>query len=365
VAIVWSLVGPALADGEVAYPFDGRTPGMVAWLALAGAMVVAPFAAVHDPIGRRTYAALLLWATPTALAWFLQRADEVRHLAPAWPAFVLLSAAGLTSLSLALARARPAAVLLPAGAVLVLALANLVAIDGLGRSGWRELLDLGPARWSDRAEMENFAYGPFSGELNLARENVPDSGSLVTSDGRLRYFFPTRTEVGYPRSCGEVAGARFFSLHLSGESLEFARREGQPTDPLGWLQCSRPRVWLVGEQQGIYAAFVVGSPPARPPDTADCRISSSPGQLLDGVFGDRLTYSQAKALVGRALAAGFAGTRIERTGCSGFRVVVTGVPTDRAVQRELRKEVESVGLRVQFVPAVRYPEVSPDVSAVP
>jgi hypothetical protein len=363
-AIAWSLAGPAIADGRVAYPFGGNALGIVAWLALAGAMVVAPVVAVDDPIGRRTYAALLVWATPTALAWFLQRADEVRHLAPAWPAFVLMSAAGLASLSLALARTRPAAALLPASVMCALALANLVAIDGLGRSGWQALLDLGPSRWSDRAAMENYAYGPFSYELNLARENVGESERIVSSDGRLMYFFPGRVDVRYARTCRELEGARFFSFLTAGESLEFARREGQPIDPLGWLQCSSPRVELVGEQHGIYAAFVIGGPPARIPSPADCRIAPTEGQLVDGVFGDGLTYSQATSLLERALTVGFVGTRIERTGCSRFRVVVTGVPDEKTVQAEFREEVESVGLEVEFAAATRYPEVSPDVAAV-
>ncbi len=128
-AIVWSVAGPAVADGEAPYPFEGSAVGIVAWLCLAAAMVAAPFVAAHDPIERRTYAALLVWLAPTALAWVWQRADEARHLAPAWPAFVLLSAAALCSLSLALARFRPATALLPASVIAVVALANLPSID--------------------------------------------------------------------------------------------------------------------------------------------------------------------------------------------------------------------------------------------
>ena len=54
----------------------------------------------------------------------------------------------------------------------------------------------------------------------------------------------------------------------------------------------------------------------------------------------------------------------ERTGCSTFRVVVTGIPETPSVQDDFRQQVESVGLTVEFVPAVRYPEVSADVPAV-
>jgi hypothetical protein len=61
---------------------------------------------------------------------------------------------------------------------------------------------------------------------------------------------------------------------------------------------------------------------------------------------------------------GFAGTRIERTGCSSFRVVVTGIPEDDKVQKEFRRETTSVGLPVEFAPGERYPEVSVDIPAV-
>jgi hypothetical protein len=122
---------------------------------------------------------------------------------------------------------------------------------------------------------------------------------------------------------------------------------------------------MVGEQPGIYAAFVVGAPPARPPTLADCHIASTPGQLDDAVFGEGLSYADAAALYKRALAVGFTGgIRLERTGCSTFRVVVTGIPETRSVQDDFRKQVESVGLKVDFAPAGRYPEVSADIPAV-
>jgi hypothetical protein len=364
VAIAWSVAGPVVADGSVPYPLDGSVLGIAAWIVLACALAGAALVATDDPIGRRTHAALLVWLAPTALTWAWQRADEVRLLAPAWAPLVLVAAAALASVSVALARFRPAAGLAPAAAVAVLALANLPSIDGLGRDGWRDLLDLGPSGWSDRAAMENYAYGPFSYELELARENVGEGERIVTSNGRLAYFFPGRVDFRYARTCSELAGARFFSYLEAGESLEFASRAGQPTDALGWVQCPDPTLELVGEQPGIYAAFVVGGPPARAPLPEDCHIATSPGQLVDAVFGSELSYAAAKSLLERALAVGFEGTRIERTGCSRFRVVVSGVPEDTRVQREFSAQAERVGLPVDLIPAMRYPEVSPEVAAV-
>ena len=364
-AVVWSTMGPVAAGDGLDYPFDGSVVGIVAWLVLVAALVAAPLLAQRDPTPRRTHVALLAWLAPVTLLWAMQRPDEPRLLAPAWPAFALLTAAALTSASVALLRYRAIAALVPAVAVAAIAFANVVSVDGLGRDGWRSLLDIGPSGWANRAEMENFAYGPFSYQLDLARENVHEGDRIVSSDGRLRYFFPGQVDVVYARRCGELDGARFFSFLSSGESLEFARLQSQPTNSLSWIQCDRPSLELVGEQAGIYAAFVVGGPPARVPTEGDCHIGATAGELNDAVFGSDLGYSDASELVRRALEVGFAGARIERTACGRFRVVVTGIPDDPAVQDEFRRETRSVGLDVSYAPAMRYAEVPAGIAPVP
>lgn len=366
VAIAWSILGPVAADGDTPYPFDGSLAGVAAWLALVAAMVAAPFVAAVDPVSRRTYAALLVWLAPMAIAWAAQRADEVRHLAPAWAPLVLLTAAALGALTLSLVRLHPAAALAPAAATALLAVANLPSVDGLGREGWRDLLDLGRSGWTDRAETENLAYGPFSYELNAARENVGEDDRIVSSNGRLAYFFPRQLEVAYPTTCAELEGARFFSFLSSGESLEFAQLAGQPVDPLAWLQCARPPVTLVSEHAGIHAAYVVGGPPVREPSAGECGIAApAPGTLNDAVFGEDLTYAEAKDLRARAFAIGYTGgLKLERTGCSTFRVIVTGVPDDPAVQADFERQAASAGFPIEYAAPLRYPEVAVDVPAV-
>ena len=148
-AVAWSVVGP-LVDSGAPYPFAGNALGLVSWLVLVAAIGAAPFLARADPVARRVHVALVLWLAPTTLVWVWTRADEVRHLAPVWPAFVLFATAALVSVSFALARLRPAAFVAPALAVLLLAVANVPSIDGLGRSGWRGLLDLGWSGWTAR-----------------------------------------------------------------------------------------------------------------------------------------------------------------------------------------------------------------------
>ena len=212
VAVVWSVAGPLAADGELGYPFDGSPLGIAAWIALVGALVAAPFLVSEDPTPRRTYVALLAWLAPIGLVWVTQRPDEPRLLAPAWPAFALLTAVALASATLALLRYRRSFVAMaPGAAVALVALANVVSVDGLGRDGWRSLVDLGPSGWRNRAEMENFAYGPFSYQLDLARENVRSGDRIVSSDGRLKYFFPGQVEV---ELCTHLLRARRRSVLL-------------------------------------------------------------------------------------------------------------------------------------------------------
>lgn len=359
VALVWSIAGPLAADGGTPHPFGEISLDLAAYLIVAAALLAALFLVRAEPFGREKYAMLLLWLAPPTIAWLLYRTDEVRFLSPAWPAFFLITAAGLTVVSLALRRVAPAAALAPAAAVVLLAFANVPSIDGLGRTGWRDLLELGPSGWGNKAAVENFAYGPFSYELDLARTHVGPDERIVSSDGRLKYFFPGRVEEFYATSCADLRRGRFFALLTSGESADIMTRlHGSSVDPLAWLQCRNPRVTSVGEQAGTYAVFVVGAPPAQPSPPEACRISTSAGQMFDAVFWNGVSYAQAKEMRVRAEEVGFQGLKIERTGCDSFRVVLSGVPS---LDSDIRREAASVGFRIAIVPAVRYPEVPPDV----
>ena len=78
-----------------------------------------------------------------------------------------------------------------------------------------------------------------------------------------------------------------------------------------------------------------------------------------------LPEDSSRPFVRRALEVGFAGARIERTACGRFRVVVTGIPDDPAVQDEFQRETRSVGLDVSYAPAMRYAEVPAGIAPVP
>ena len=84
------------------------------------------------------------------------------------------------------------------GAVALIAVGNVVSIDGLGRDGWRSLLDRAVGLARPRSDEENFAYRPFSYHLDLAhRERSNDDDRIVSGDGRLGYFFPGRVDMAY------------------------------------------------------------------------------------------------------------------------------------------------------------------------
>ncbi len=143
------------------------------------------------------------------------------------------------------------------------------------------------------------------------------------------------------------------------------RINGSTADPLAWEQCASPSLHPVGYQEGIYAAYAVGPPPAVTPAPGDCRVTSAPGTLLDGVFVDGVPYAQARALRSRAAAVGYASARIERVGCGAYRVVVVGIPTPKANQDDFLRESSGAGFNVEIRPPLRYPEVAPDASPAP
>jgi hypothetical protein len=361
-----SVAGPVVAGDGVPYPFaEPSWLGLVAWVGVVAALVFGGLLTDHDPLPRRVHAGLLAWIAPGLAAWLAVRADETRFLSPVWAPLVLAGAAALAAAGLGLARARGWLALAPAAAVTVAVAANVVAVDGLDRRGWRELVEKGPSGWTDRAAMENFAYGTFGDELATLRRIAGPSGRVVGSDARLPYFLPGRVRIRYPIACADLANARAFVLLLGDESVALMRDAGGSPDPLAWEQCSTPQVRPVALEEGVYAVYAIGSGPAEAPTPDDCQVTGTPGTLLDGVFGDGLSYAEARALRARAAAVGYVVARIERTGCGSYRVVVTGIPTPRANQEDFLRESSGAGFAVEIEPPLRYPEVPADVEPPP
>jgi hypothetical protein len=258
-AVVWSVAGPMLADGELPRPL--REPPsilLLAYVVLAACLVGAPYLAPReDPVTRRTYAALLLWAAPAVVSVAAFRSDEPRLMSPAWPPLFLLAAVSMTIVTLTLVRRSSFAGCAAVAAVGLLAVTNLAAIDSLDRRGWHGLLELGPDSW-DRASMEKFAWGPLHDEVTLVRRNVRPGDRIVSEDGRLRYVFPGQVRIAFPRDCAELEGARAFVLLLDDPAQFVIRAVGGTPDPRVWERCTSPPLERLGSQAGSYVVFRVG-----------------------------------------------------------------------------------------------------------
>jgi hypothetical protein len=263
VAIVWSLAGPMLADGELPRPLqDAPSLLLLAYLVLGACLVAAPYLeSREDTVPRRTYAALLLWAAPSAVSWIAFRSDEPRLLSPAWPGLVLLAASSLTVVAITLMRRSPAVAGAAVAAFGILALTNLPAIDGLDRSSWRALLELGPNHW-DRTSTEQYAWGPFYDEVTALRQTVRPGDRIVSEDGRLRYLFPGQIRIDYPKDCAELDGARAFVLLLDPPAKFVIRANGGTTSPRLWERCTAPPLRRISAHPGSYVVFRIGPAPA-------------------------------------------------------------------------------------------------------
>jgi hypothetical protein len=262
-ALLWSFAGPMLADGTAPRPLqDAPSLLLLGYLALAAALFAAPYLGPQDdPISRRTYGALLLWAAPGALSWILLRSDEPRLLSPAWPALVLLAAASLAVVVRTLARRSTAAALGALCAVGLIALTTLPSIDGFDRASWRALLDRGPDGW-DRTSMEQFAWGPFYDEVASLRGVVRPGDRIVSEDGRLRSLFPGQIQIAYPRDCAQLSGARAFVLLLDGPARFVIRANGGTASPRVWEACRRPALRRLSSHAGSYVVFGIRPTPA-------------------------------------------------------------------------------------------------------
>ena len=250
--------------------------------------------------------------------------------------------------------------LAPVLALAVVAVANLASVDGVPRDTWREIRQAGVLAWFDHDRMAGVGHNPFDDEVEVVERYAGAGGRIKSLDGRLGFYFPGRVEGGHPMTCADLQPYRMFVLQLSDEARRFATDAGSSTDPLDWLMCANPPVHAVRAQDGEYAAFVIGAPPDPTPVPGDCRIEVYPGQDLDAVFGVNMTLPDARRLRADAARGGYVTSRVERTGCNEFKVVVTGVGGDLD---DFRAEAASIGLRPEFGPPLRGVEIAPEGSA--
>ena len=257
----WLL--PSLADGGPALgagPFGGGLGWHgVVYLALLALLPLTVLAPEEDGLDRLWSARLLVWGLLPLAAWAAKAAYADRLVSPAWP--------------------RPAPARDDAGGAR-LPSSDTAVVQCSRRSPSRRCCSprCSPCRpstaWAPpggapcatwgrrlgrRARMASFAYGLFDDELSTVRSYSRPDTRLISSDGKLRYFYPRSLTYEAPSACGELAGHRIFVLLLDPDSI--AQNGDRGVDD--WLACSRPRTHLVAEVPDSFAAFVVGLPASR------------------------------------------------------------------------------------------------------
>ncbi len=344
---IWSWAGPAIGASSSSPPTGGLSG--VGTFALAVSLPL--FALAPDELvpKRNELERLLVWAVPGFLLWIVWAAYDPRLLSAAWPALALLLGRVGAGIVGGAARVVEPLALLPAAALVALALAGFVSLDGLGHDGWRQYRSGGVSGVADASLMRNVAYGQFEGELDALRREVRPGERIMGSDDRLGFFFPgqTRGSSNYPSSCAAVKDARAFVLLMSDESQTIGGQyEGAPTTVRFWQSCTKPQLTEVAEAPGNYAVFVVGKPRVVPAADA-CGVQPAQ-QHLFVLFGRSRDEAGADTLLAKVQGFGFKQADVERVGCNSYRVVETDIPTAK-VGRALVHEAKTIGLKPQLV----------------
>jgi hypothetical protein len=347
VAVACALLGPRLASAlgsPAAIPSSGGGESAHGATILLDASLLFSLNAPRTVIPTRLQLGrLLIWTLPTFALWIRGYPFETRALAPAWPPMILLITLSLVpAFAGAFALARPA-LAVPAVPLIVLGALAAYNINGLGSSGWRQLRSDGISGFANAALMRNVALGgDFSAEVNALEPQVAPKDRILTSDGRLRFFYLDQVDLQEPQSCGQLAGHRLFVLL---EADEIRALYGHRADSSYWESCRGARLTKVDERPGAFAIFVQGS--ARP-TVGGCGVVPVAPTTLAIEFGRTRTTGAADRLLRQVAALGFVQAKVEQLGCSLYRVVETGIP-DEAVAKSILAETEAAHLPTRLV----------------
>jgi hypothetical protein len=319
-------------------------PEQASVLGLGLALALSLAAPAEAVPSRSTLARGLLWATPPFVAWAWLAAYDVRLLAPAWPAIVLLIVLALLPAFAGARALRPWLVAVPATAAVVLALYAIYGINGLGRPGWQSLRAGGISGLGDTGQLRNIAVGgDFAAELNALTPQVGSHDRIVTVDDRLEFLYLGRIDIDQPRTCSDLADYDIFVLLESDEvQAEYGTRV---TSPSFWESgCTHPPLTLVGDRPGAFAVFVTGRPR---PESGGCGASPLPGLLVQ--FGPVFaTQTQAETLLAKVVGVGFEQARVDQLGCALYRVVYPRIP-NASVGEEMVREAQAAKLEARLV----------------
>lgn len=346
VAAAWSWLGPHLSGAHgvrVGILGTGGTTEQIAVLVLAASLLFAvesPSDVVPD---RLRLARLLVWAIPTLVLWGMNAVYDTRLLAPAWPPLVLLVVWTLLPAFAGAQRRSEWLVAIPAAAMLALVVLAAYNINGLGSSGWQQFRSGGLSGLTNAALMRNVALGgDFSAEIDAIEPQVGPQDKILTYDGRLEFFYLDQIDLQAPQSCNQLAGHRVFVLL---EDDEIKKIYGSRADSAFWEGCRNVSLTKVAERPGAFAVFVNGAPRSA---TGGCGAPAPTDQGLAIEFGRMKTAAQANALQKQIVGAGFVEAKVEQLGCSLYRVVETGVPS-QAVGQSIIAEAKSAKITAVLV----------------
>jgi hypothetical protein len=262
VALVGSWLGPWLAARE-----ERLTVGS---LHSVGAALAAVGTAAFLALGALTYkegvasanelARFAVWALPTAVAWAVYGAYDLRLLAPAWPPLLALIAVTALPAAVVAAQRGPVAVAIPLALFAVVVASNVYNVDGLGKSGWSEVRRTPAGKWSDESTMRAIVMPAFTRALAAARPQMGPRDLLISPEGAFRFFFPGRVEQSFPNGCQDLRRFRVFVLLTDEGSKRYMEDFLHvSSDPSFWAACRSPRLTQLTDGSEGYAVYRVGS----------------------------------------------------------------------------------------------------------
>jgi len=259
-ALLAAWLGPWLAadraDATVgALHSAGAALAAVGTALFLAAALRAPPAAVATA---RELARLVVWATPTAIAWLIYGAYDFRLLAPAWPPLLALIVLAALPAAAAFAQRGPIVAAVPVALFAVVVAANSYNLDGLGKSGWSELRRTDD--WLARDKTRAIVMPAFSRALVIARREMRPGDDIVSPEGSFRFFYPGHTEQSYPVNCDFLARFRVFVLTTDEGTQRYMRDFLHISpDPAYWAACKEPRLTQLSNGSEGYAVFRVNS----------------------------------------------------------------------------------------------------------
>ena len=258
-ALLFSWLGPWIAarrsDSTVGSLHSAGAT--VASLGVAAFLALGVIGARSAVASRGELARFSIWALPTAVAWAVYGAYDLRLLAPAWPPLLALVVLAALPAATALARRGALAVAVPFALFAVVVAENVYNLDGLGKPGWRELRRTD--HWLDRDATRAIVMPAFSRALPIVRREMTSGDDMVSPEGAFRFFFPGHVEQSYPNSCEFLHRFRVLVLTTDEGSRRYMRDFLHVSpDPSFWAACKTPHLTQLTDGSDGYAVFRIG-----------------------------------------------------------------------------------------------------------